>query len=177
MHNGNEFLAFTEQTRDFLNQKEVIDYYREPLPSDTDARLDEVLERFMAATPAQRDDFQAALDQTHRSLFGIYGHRAATRGLRAEDQVLLLKGLVGAAIANYTIPEKRNVDVSLAVYHYAARELGHNPAELFSRAADYATAGLAPRFVAFGNRANVTLDRYGWKLLKTPEGPAFKFSW
>lgn len=177
MQNGDAFRAFTEELRRFLADKTVIAYYREPLPSETDARLDTAVARFMAADPDQRELLQAALDPAQRSLFGIYGHRAATRAVREAVPGLLLKGLVGAAVANYEIPDSRRVEVGLAVYHHCARKLGLNPADVFGQAADYATPALAAPLAAFGHRGDVALRNFGWQEIHTPEGIVYKFSW
>jgi hypothetical protein len=177
MKNGNAFSAFTERVIEFLSEKKVIDYYQEPLPSPTDETLSEFCQRFMAASDQERDQFQSALAAEHRSLFGIYGHRAATLSVRQEAPPQLLRGLVGAAIANYIIPDKRNVEVGLAIYHHCARKLGLNPVELFTDAAQYAGEEVARELLAFGRRTDVTLKKYGWRELKTPKGVRYKFEW
>lgn len=177
MQNGNAFRAFVEETQRYLADKKVIDYYREPLGEAMDLRLDAIVKQFMASTSEQREFFQAELLPEQRSLFGIYGHRAATRAMRAESGDLLLMGLVATAVANYEIPEKRRVEVGWAVFHHCARQLDIAPPDLFTQAADYATPDLVPRLVAFGNRADVNLGSFGWKELKTPAGIVFKFDW
>jgi hypothetical protein len=176
-HNGNAFLAFTEATVQFLDGLNVIDYYRRPLPAPADERLDAIVAQFMAAAPAQRNAFQETLTPSHRAPFGIYGHRAATRAVRQTARDLLLQGLVGAVLANYVIPPRRNVEVGLAVYHHCALKLELNPADLFTRAADYAPSDLAYRLVNFGSRADVTLSKFGWRELHTPAGVQYKFEW
>ncbi|MEM7118287.1 MAG: hypothetical protein AAF614_38015 [Chloroflexota bacterium] len=177
MQNGDAFNAFIEETGRRLEGKTVLAYYQEPLGSETDVALDEIVTRFMAATAAQHERFQAGLDKPMRSLLGIYGHRAATRAVREESRVLLLQGLVGMGITNYTVPPKRNVEVGVAIFHHCARKLGESPIELFDEAAKYTSPHMATFFEQFGRRANVTLRRYGWQELKTPEGVRYKFEW
>lgn len=178
MQNGNAFHAYTEATAAALAGKKVIDYYQEEIPSETDAFFDDVLVRFMAARPTQRDAFQAILTREQLSLFGIYGHRAATRAVRVGSEELLLQGLVGAAVANYVVPERRRVEFGLAIYHHCARKLGLNPADLFTRAADYATADFVPLLVAFGNRSDILLDQFGWQERTDADGRIYyRFNW
>lgn len=43
---------------------------------------------------------------------------------------LLLDGLIGMVIANYIIPQNRQVEISLAVFHHSARRLSLNIGEL-----------------------------------------------
>ena len=177
MQNGNAFRTFTDEAKQYLFGLKVAIYYAEPLPSTTDERLRAIVERFMRGTAVEQEQFQLSLDQAQRSLFGIFGHRAATIAVRQNDQAWLFSGLVGAVIANYVIPPKRNVDVSLAVYHHCAQKIGISPAELFTQAAEYAQPELAQKLHAFGHRADVHLKQYGWQEQKTPDGVRYKFSW
>jgi hypothetical protein len=177
MKNGNAFLAFVEESAGFLSGKSSIDYFQEPLPSATDQELDQMIDRFRAADAGQQAQFQANLHQDQRSLFGIYGHRAATLAVREQSPQKLLRGLIGAVISNYVVPEKRRVEVGLAVYHHCARKLELNAIDLFEDAAQYASAEFAPRFLAFGRRPDVTLQEYGWRELNTPAGVKYTFSW
>ena len=176
MKNGTEIQAFIESTAQLLAGLRVTDYYAEPLPSPTDLRLANVVGRFMAITPSQRETFQAALTQSQRALFGIYGHRAATLGRREESRERLLSGLAAAAIANYEIPARRNVEVALSVYHHVARKLGLNTVDLFDEAAGYAVGETAVLLRQFGRRRDVTLHKFGWREIKTPDGVKYKFS-
>ncbi|HEX6386848.1 MAG TPA: hypothetical protein VF177_19455 [Anaerolineae bacterium] len=174
--NGEPFLAFTKEAIDFLDQKTVLAYYQEPLPSATDDRLADIVGRFMAATGQEREAFQSALSQENRSLFGIYGHRAATLSVRQQDPDKLLSGLVGDVIANYTIPDRRDVSLGLAIYHHCAGKLGLNPVEVFDQAADFANPSLARVLTQFGRRTDVNLRNFGWRELMTTEGVRYTFN-
>lgn len=177
MKNGNAFRTFTDEAKQYLSGLKVVIYYAEPIPSTTDERLRLIVERFLRATAVEQQQFQFSLAPEYRSLFGIYGHRAATLAVRQKSRDWLFSGLIGAVIANYVIPPKRNVDVSLAVYHHCAQKIGTPPAELFTEAARYAQPELAQKLNAFGHRADVNLKQFGWQEQKTPEGVRYKFSW
>ncbi|WP_420643652.1 hypothetical protein [Candidatus Leptofilum sp.] len=177
MKNGNAFRTFTDEAQQYLSGLKVVIYYAEPLPSSTDERLRLIVDRFLRGTAVEQEQFQLTLAQEHRSLFGIFGHRAATLAVRQNSQAWLLAGIVGAVIANYVISPKRNVDVSLAVYHHCARKIGYAPAELFAEAARFAQPALAEKLHSFGHRANINLKQFGWHEQKTPEGVRYKFSW
>ena len=177
MKNGNAFRAFTDEARHYLAGLKVVIYYAEPIPSLTDERLRVMVERFVRGTAVEQEQFQLALAPEQRSLFGIYGHRAATLAVRQNSRDWLFTGLIGAVMANYIIPPKRNVDVSLAVYHHCAQKIGVSPAELFAEAAQHAQPDLAQKLHHFGHRADVNLKQFGWQEQKTPEGVRYKFSW
>jgi hypothetical protein len=177
MKNGNAFSTFTDETRQYLSDLKVVVYYAAPIPADTDERMRLIVERFLRGTAVEQDQFQRALGQAQRALFGIYGHRAATLSVRQNSQEWLYSGLIGAVIANYVIPPRRNVDVSLAVYHHCAHKIGDSPSALFAQAAKVAQPALADRLHSFGHRTDINLKRFGWQEQKTPEGVRYKFSW
>ncbi|MCB8922095.1 MAG: hypothetical protein H6662_10965 [Ardenticatenaceae bacterium] len=130
MQNGNAFHGFMEEALAYLGQMQVMAYYRQPLPAEADERLAAMAMRLLVAAPEEREQFQQALAPEQRSLFGIFGHRAATLAMRNGEREWLLWGLVGTAVSNYTIPPKRNVEVGLAVFHHVARKLGVNTVDL-----------------------------------------------
>ena len=185
MNNGSAFRAFTDEVGQYLAGLKVVDYYAQPLPSAVDERLHEIVVRFMSGTAVDHDTFQQSLAPEQRSMFGIYGHRAATLAVRQNSHNYgptpsrdwLLSGLVGAVIANYIIPHKRHVEVSLAVYHHCAQKIGAAPQALFAEAARFAQPELAAKLAAFGQRTDVNLKQFGWQEQKTPEGVRYKFSW
>ncbi|PIE82299.1 MAG: hypothetical protein CSA11_01045 [Chloroflexi bacterium] len=175
--NGNAFRAFVAESVAVLQDVKAIDYYQRPLPDPLDDKFAEMVAVFQSTTGELRTTFAEAFTDKQRALFGIYGHRAATLAVREENRDKLLSGLVGAAIANYTIPDKRNLAVSLAVYHYCARKLGMNTVDLFDKAAAVASAEFAPIAAQYGRRSDVTLKMYGWREIKTPDGVKYKFDW
>lgn len=181
MNNGSAFRTFTDEAGQYLAGLKVVIYYAEPLPSATDERLHGIVARFMKGTAVEREVFQKSLAAPQRSIFGIYGHRAATLAVRQQGQDTsrnwLLSGLVGAVIANYIIPPKRNVDVSLAVYYHCAQKIDMSPETLFAEAAQFARPDLAEKVTTFGQRTDVHLKQFGWQEQKTPDGVRYKFSW
>ena len=177
MNNGSAFRAFTDEAGQFLAGLKVVDYYAEPLPSAVDERIHAIVARFMTGTAVEQTAFQDSLAPEQRSLFGIYGHRAATLAVRQNKRDWLLSGLVGAVIANYIIPPKRNVEVSLAVFYHCAQKIGEPTTTLFAEAAYYAQPELANKLTAFGQRTDFNLKHFGWQEQKTPEGVRYKFSW
>ena len=177
MKNGDAFNAFVQETQQFLAGLQVITFYTADLPSEIDGQFDAIIRRFMDADDQQRGRFLTALNESERSLFSVYGHRAATLSARNEQLPQLLQGLVGTTIANYTIPQKRRVEVSLAVFHHVARKLNENPIELFENAAIYASEDFAKALLAFSRKPGVTLQSYGWREIVTPDGVKYKFEW
>jgi len=177
MKNGSAYRTFIDETIQYLSGLKVVVYYAEPIPSATDEKMKLIVERFKRGSAEEQERFQLALAQEHRSHFGIYGHRAATLAVRQNSRDWLLSGLVGAVIANYVIPPKRNIDVSLAVYHHCAQKIGVSPADLFTEAGQYAQPVLAEKLSSFGHRVDITLKQFGWQEQKTPDGVRYKFSW
>ncbi len=175
--NGHAFQAYLEGARAVLNGVTAIDYHQSPLPAPLDERLAAIIGAFTALAAPERERFMAALSDGQRALFALFGHRAATLAVRRADPEQLRLGLVGNVIANYAIPDKRHVDVALAVYYHCARKLELNPQAVFDEAAQFATAEMAARLRAFGRRTDVTLRQFGWREIRGEEGVRYKFEW
>jgi hypothetical protein len=175
--NGRAFQAYLEGALAALGGRRAVDYYQEPLPAPVDEQLARVVGAYTALPARQRERFAAALSPAQRALFGIFGHRAATLSVRRTDPEWLRLGLAGSAIANFDIPPRRDVDVSLAVFYHCARALELEPVRVFDEAAEFATEEMAARLRAFGRREGFTLKQFGWRELHTPEGVRYKFEW
>lgn len=175
MKNGTAFKVFVEETAVFLKDTAVLDYFRLPLPSPLDERMAGIVNRYMAASLEQRQMFLAALDKPQRSLFGIFGHREATLGIRTESRERLLRGLVGAAIAHAAL-DRGSLEASLAVYHHIARKMNVNTVDLFDEAAGFINGIIGDYLRGYGRRSDVGLRQYGWREIKTPDGLKYKIS-
>ena len=175
MKNGSEFKAFVEQTIAQLKDIKVIEYYAQDIPTELDEKMTQMVRRFLGETAVHQTEFQAALPKSARSLFGIYGHRAATMAARNNDVEMVKIGLVAAAIANYEIPQKRRVEVGLAVFYHVARQLEQNPVDLFEEVAQLANEDMADILLKFGKTGPVNIRNYGWNELKTDDGVKYKW--
>lgn len=175
--NGNETRALIEACEALLADTSVLSYYRERLPSATDAQLDALLGRGLALTDRERDKWMAGLPPEVRSLYGIFSHRAATLAARTTDPAGVRNGLMASVVANYVIPEKRNVTPMLALLHHVAVECGADPGPMFREAAAIASEEMAVHLLEFAGREDLILSRYGWRKIGTPDGVQFKFDW
>ena len=175
--NGRAFQAYLESARAALDGVTAIDYHQLPLPAPLDERLAAIIGAFTGLAAPERQRFMAALSDGQRALFALFGHRAATLAARRADPEQLRLGLVGSVIANYAIPDKRNVEVALAVFHHCARKLELSPTELSDEAAHFATDEMAARLRTFGRRADVTLRQFGWREIRGEEGVRYTFEW
>lgn len=177
MKNGTEIRAFIEESIQYLDGVDVKTFYAEELPSATDDRLGTMVARFMADKPGDRALFHQLISVQQRAVFGIFGHRAATLAAREESREQLRVALAAAGIANYEVPQNRRVEVALAVYYHCARKLGINTVDLFVEAGSWTSRETAVLFQQYGRRSDVTLAKFGWREIKTPDGIRFKFSW
>ncbi|MCP4422940.1 MAG: hypothetical protein GY803_00465 [Chloroflexi bacterium] len=175
MKNGTEFRAFVEETAVFLSETAVLDYFRQPLPAPIDERMEQIVERFMAASPEQRDLLLGALDNSQRSPLGIYGHREATMGMREQSRARLRRGLIGAALAHHAL-DRGSLEAALAVPHHIARKMGVNTVDLFDETAEFVGGEIGDYLRRYGRRSDVGLRKYGWREIKTPNGIKYKVS-
>jgi hypothetical protein len=175
--NGQAFRAALESAQAILAPLATLDYYQQPLPSATDEALAGIANVFTAWSSTQRRRFLDGLPESKRSLFAIFGHRAATLAVRRVETEWLRLGLIGYAIAGHTGSDSGKSDKALAVFYHCAHKLDIDPEKLFDEAAEYATDSVALRMRAFGRRRDVTLNQFGWREIRTREGIRYKFEW
>jgi hypothetical protein len=102
-----------------------------------------------------------------------------TRALRAHQPEFLAEGF-GEQVAHLadTGPiDPRDEMLDLAALVDCARRLGTDPAELFEPVVAAAPVWLAELFRTFVRRTDITLTAFGWSIVDTPEGPAYRFAW
>jgi len=102
-----------------------------------------------------------------------------TRALRERDPSVLVAGF-GAQVDHLvsTGPiDPRDEMLDLAALVDCSRRLGREPGELLGPVAGAGPDWLAELFAAFVRRTDVTLAAFGWSIVDTPEGPAYRFAW
>lgn len=174
MENGSAFAAFLEETTDALNDITLVDYYGQPIPAPLDETFNATVRRFLGETAVHQTQFQAGLTHVQRTLFGAFGHRAATIAARTNDAEMLRLGLVGTAIANYEIPPSRRVAVGLSIFYHVARQLKLNPIDLFEDVAQLSSPAMQNELLRFGRNGQISLTQFGWRERKTEDGIRFE---
>ena len=175
--NGSAFHAFTLDTADYLSGLDALDYYREPLQSDADMRLFDIVATFRTADSQQRSTLIDSLDDSQRAILALFAHRAATLSVRLKSDAWLESALLASVVANYDMPKTRNIDMQLAILYHCAKLLEMSPVTLFDWAATYAKDPLAAHLESFGRREDVSLKKFGWTQRRTPDGIKFSARW
>jgi len=67
--------------------------------------------------------------------------------------------------------------LSLTPFIDCARRLGHDPAVVLGPIAADGAAWFRTTFETFVQRSDVTLGAFGWSVIETPDGPAYRFAW
>ena len=105
--------------------------------------------------------------------------REATAALREASVERLQLGFqrLVAAVTAEGDGDRRDWQISLTPFVDCARRLGADPS-----AALWPTASTGPdefreTFDVFVRRTDVTLAAFGWSIVETPEGPAYRFEW
>lgn len=71
------------------------------------------------------------------------------------------------------LQDPRELMLMLAPYHHLARWLGEDPGELFDTVASGAPATLRDAVRAFGSRAEIEPEKFGFAIVETAEGPEY----
>jgi hypothetical protein len=75
-------------------------------------------------------------------------------------------------------PDWRDTMINLTPFIDCARRLGKDPAQLLGPIAERDGAEwFRQTFTTFVARSDVTLSAFGWSLVETPTGRAYRFAW
>ncbi len=173
------FTSFIAEATAYLGGVTTHVYIREPVPSTTDREILQICRAIEAAGSTLAPGFAAALDDHRRAVVGIFGSRAPQMLLAhgvpdPERGEILVAGLVAEAFANAGHRDFRDVLVGLAPHYECARRLRLDITDVFDAAALFADQDTASLMRIFGRRSDVTLPRFGWREVPTPNGPAFE---
>ena len=73
--------------------------------------------------------------------------------------------------------DPRDEMLSLTPFLDCVRRLGYDPAAELGPIAATGAPWLVETFDAFVRRSDITLAAFGWSIIETPEGPAYRFAW
>jgi hypothetical protein len=167
-----DFLAFATEAFSFLDTVSLSDYYGPR--SSTDDVIGSICERVMQTSPEQQAEIISSLSEGQRKILARYGLRCPMLALRERSPGRLLTGLIAYALVHRRVPDWRDDLVALAPAHYTVTALGVRPSDLFEHAATFASPDLADVYRTFGQRTDVTLRAFGWRLVEAEGGPTFE---
>jgi hypothetical protein len=144
----------------------------ERIPADGDADARAILD--LVRDGVSVDLLGSMVDRDAVAL-GRYGARSVTVALRRGSAALLRDALLATAIAGAVrTGDDRDLMVGLALDYFVAQQLGLVPAELFDDvASSLPGGGVADLLRAFGVRADITLEAFGWLPVESADGPDF----
>jgi hypothetical protein len=79
------------------------------------------------------------------------------------------------AVASRSSWDRRDEMVNMTPFIDCARRLGHDPKTVLGRAATAGPTWLRELFDGFVRRTDVSLAAFGWELVDTPQGPAYRY--
>ena len=105
--------------------------------------------------------------------------RESTAALRERSRERLELGFRRLVEAEAVAPgwDPRDTMISLTPFLDCARRLGLDPPAVLGPIARAGPAWFAETFEGFAGRSDVTLGGFGWSVVDTPDGPAYRFAW
>jgi hypothetical protein len=103
----------------------------------------------------------------------------ATAALRGHAPDLLVAGFAAqvAWLREHGPIDPRDEMLDLAALVDCCRRLGEDAERLLGPTAAAGPEWLATLFSTFVRRQGITLGAFGWSIIDTPEGPAYRFAW
>ena len=98
-----------------------------------------------------------------------------TRVVRSGNPGALISELLDVLVAHEDQwrTDVRDLMVVLAPYHDTARRLDVAPGEIFETAASGGPTSIADLVRAFGHRDDIQPDKFGFRVVDTPDGPEY----
>jgi hypothetical protein len=98
-----------------------------------------------------------------------------TRVVRSGNPGALIAELIDLLVENEDTWRRdvRDLMAALAPYHHVATRLGCHPGEIFETAASGGPTSLADVVRAFGHRADIRPQNFGFAVTETPDGPEY----
>jgi hypothetical protein len=105
--------------------------------------------------------------------------REASAALRARSLDRLQAGFRRLVEAESTDPgwDPRDAMIDMTPFIDCARQLGFDPAVVLGPIAATGAPWFHETFESFIVRSDVTLAAFGWSIVDTPKGPAYRFAW
>ena len=73
--------------------------------------------------------------------------------------------------------DPRDAMINMTPFIDCARRLGFDPITVLGPIAAAGPAWFRETFDGFMRRTDVTLEAFGWTVVETPSGPAYRFAW
>jgi hypothetical protein len=105
--------------------------------------------------------------------------REATAALREATAARLRTGFVRVVEADARGPDRdaRDATISLVPFVDCARRLGLDPRTVLGPLAATASRSHRDAFEHLVARTDLELGDFGWAVVETPDGPAYRFAW
>lgn len=142
-----------------------LDYQMDHPLNEIDATLDSAMALARGLDADAHRDLSGLVDAPVRRRLGTYSVRCASRALAGRSANMCEAGLLAVLLAidpEDNREDPRDLMVSLAPLHVAARGTYLAPAALFGKFSEFVPAHVGETLMAFGRRADVTLSAFGW---------------
>ena len=152
------------------------EYFKQPIPSEIDDKINEILVMFCAYNQVQMKSIINGIVGDSARVLGLFAERMASLSVR-ENYILRVKqGLLGLIIYSSTV-DPRDVLTVLSLLHDAANKITGNPKDIFKEVTSiYIDADF---LIDFLNRSDEdkSIDAMGYEESKCEEGFVYKRTW
>jgi hypothetical protein len=168
----NETLAIEEMIKR-VEAEDLTGYGHWPLPCPVDNEMSTIVNAFLHATPTEREAVYGKVKDPF--LFLAFSRRMAILGVRERSERRLFEGLIAHAIEDFKSDARENL-IELSLLYHSASRIGLDPAELFQRAAAFATPEAAKYILGFINRNPELrkIETMRFRETMTPEGFSYE---
>lgn len=173
-----DIVSFLERAVPMLLTKNNKGYGLQPIPSEVDHEITDLINVFIQANPANREMILSKFDEEHAFTFIAYSERMAALAVRQQSSQIILKGLIALIIDGFKYNPLESLTI-LSLHYHSAEKIGVNPASLFDEAAKYADDKVATMISRFITRSpeDKSLEAMGYEEMQASNGFKYQRNW
>lgn len=152
-------------------------YRFEIIPSETDAKISNLIKLFIQASVAERLAFYERVRSPLYGLFLNFAERSATLAVRDRSPQWVLEGLVALLLENCRSGDYRDTIVCMAPIYDAAVKIDIEADRLFEEVASYLENEAASHIKSFPKRFpyQKSLEAFNYIEVETPNGFSYEY--
>jgi hypothetical protein len=163
---------------DCLQQENLCNYWKSPLPHPIDKQIGELLRAWMALSEDDRRESASRISQFQSDVLKGYGERMASLAVRERNEEFIHLGLVAIGVDDWRFDYRDNL-VIVPLHYDAAKRIGADPDAIFERAALCLYGNSASGLRSFLRRTphDKTIGVMGYAVDSNEQGFRYRRTW
>jgi len=158
--------------------KQALDsaYYKHPIPSEIDEKLNEIIAGFEKYESYQLDLIADEVTGDNARVLGLFAERMASLAVREKNIDRVKQGLLGLLIYSHTV-DHRDVLLVLSLLYDAIIKTGYNPKDIFEEMGSIIGRSDILKDFLSRNEEDKSIGAMGYEESNNEEGFLYRRTW